>query len=66
MVIWVGFWALYGQGLGAENITAVASFGAAYMLVVLAEPLIDLAILAGAKLVRGLGRTGLVTHRLYA
>ncbi len=66
VVIWVGFWALYGQGLGAENITAVASFGAAYMLVVLAEPLIDLAILAGAKLVRGLGRTGLVTHRLCA
>lgn len=66
VVIWVGFWALYGQGLGAENITAVASFGAAYMLVVLAEPLIDLAILAGAKLVRGLGRTGLVARRLYA
>lgn len=66
VVIWVAFWALYGQGFGAENITAVATFGGAYMLVVLAEPLIDLAVLAGAKLARGLGRTGLVTPRLYA
>jgi ABC-type Co2+ transport system permease subunit len=66
VVVWVGFWALYGQGIGADNLAAVASFGGAYMLVVLAEPLIDLAVLAGAKLVRGLGRTGLVTPRLYA
>jgi len=65
VVIWVGFWALYGQGLGADNLASVASFGAAYMLVVLVEPLIDLAVLAGAKLVRGLGGTGLVTPRLY-
>jgi ABC-type Co2+ transport system permease subunit len=66
VVIWVGFWALYGQGVGADNLASVASFGAAYMLVVLVEPLIDLAVLAGAKLVRGLGKTGLVTPRLYA
>lgn len=64
VVAWVAFWALYGQGFGAENLTAVASFGAAYMLVVLVEPLVDLAVLAGAKLVRGLDRTGLVTPRL--
>lgn len=66
VVLWVAFWALYGQGFGAENLTSVVTFGAAYMLVVLAEPLIDLAVLAGAKLVRGLGRTGLVTPRLYS
>jgi ABC-type Co2+ transport system permease subunit len=65
VVAWVAFWALYGQGFGAENLTSVASFGAAYMLVVLVEPLIDLAVLAGAKLVRGLDRTGLVTPRLF-
>ncbi len=65
VVAWVAFWAFYGQGFGAENLTAVASFGAAYMLVVLVEPLVDLAVLAGAKLVRGLDRTGLVTPRLY-
>ncbi|QYO77512.1 energy-coupling factor ABC transporter permease [Devosia salina] len=66
VVLWVAFWALYGQGVGADNLTSVATFGGAYMLVVLAEPLIDLAVLAGAKLVRGLGKTGLVTSRLYA
>ena len=66
VVIWVGFWALYGQGFGAENLTAVVTFGGAYMLVVLLEPLIDLAVLAGAKLVRGIERTGLVTPRLYS
>jgi ABC-type Co2+ transport system permease subunit len=66
VVLWVAFWALYGHGFGAENLASVASFGAAYMLVVLVEPLIDLAVLAGAKLVRGLGKTGLVTPRLYA
>jgi ABC-type Co2+ transport system permease subunit len=66
VVLWVAFWAFYGQGFGAENLTSVVTFGGAYMLVVLAEPLIDLAVLAGAKLVRGLGRTGLVTPRLYS
>ncbi|NGP17390.1 energy-coupling factor ABC transporter permease [Devosia aurantiaca] len=66
VVLWVAFWALYGQGFGAENLSAVASFGGAYMLVVLLEPLVDLLVLAGAKLVRGLGKTGLVTSRLYA
>ncbi|MBK8082586.1 MAG: energy-coupling factor ABC transporter permease [Devosia sp.] len=65
VVVWVGFWALYGQGLGADNLAAVAAFGGAYMLVVLLEPLIDLGVLAGAKLARGLAATGLVTPRLY-
>lgn len=66
VVVWVGIWAFYGQGFGASNIVAVTSFGGAYMLVVLAEPLIDLAVLAGAKLLRGLANTGLVTPRLYS
>ena len=66
VVLWVGFWALYGQGFGSENLTSIVTFGGAYMLVILAEPLIDLAVLAGAKTVRGLARTGLVTPRLFA
>lgn len=65
IVAWVAFWAIYGQGMGAENLTAVASFGAAYMLVVILEPLVDLAVLAGAKSLRGLDRSGLVTERLF-
>lgn len=64
VVAWVAFWAFYGQGFGAWE--SVVTFGAAYMLVVLIEPLIDLAVLAGAKTVRGLEKTGLVTPRLYA
>jgi hypothetical protein len=65
IVAWVAFWAFYGQGFGAANMAAVFSFGAAYMLVVLIEPLADLAVLAGAKSLRGLRRSGLVTERLF-
>jgi hypothetical protein len=49
IVAWVAFWAFYGRGFGAENLASVGSFGAAYMTVVLLEPLVDLAVLAGAK-----------------
>ncbi len=64
VVTWVAFWAFYGQGFGAENLASVGTFGAAYMLVVLIEPLADLAVLAGAKSLRGLAATGLFTPRL--
>ena len=64
VVAWVAFWAIYGQGLA--GISGIASFGAAYMLVVLIEPLVDLAVLAGAKSLRGLKGSGLVTPRLFA
>ena len=49
IVSWVAFWAFYGQGFGAENLQAVASFSGAYMLVVLLEPVIDLAVLSLVK-----------------
>ena len=49
IVSWVAFWAFYGQGFSAENIHNVLTFGGAYMLVVLLEPLIDLAILSAVK-----------------
>ncbi|WP_062763342.1 energy-coupling factor ABC transporter permease [Falsirhodobacter sp. alg1] len=65
VVAWVAFWAIYGQGFGAENLSAVASFGSAYLLVVLVEPVADLAILAAAKLLRNSGQSGLFTQRLY-
>lgn len=65
VVAWVAFWAIYGAGFGAENIASVASFGAAYMAVVLIEPLADLALLAIAKSLRGLDGSALVTSRLY-
>ncbi len=65
VVAWVGFWAFYGQGFGAETMTSVLTFGGAYMLVVLIEPIADLAVLAAAKALRGLNGSGLVTPRLY-
>jgi len=66
IVSWVAFWAFYGQGFGAENIASVVRFGLAYMLVVLIEPLADLALLAVAKSLKGrLGTTELVEKRLY-
>ncbi|TGN60530.1 cobalt transporter [Paracoccus liaowanqingii] len=64
IVAWVAFWAFYGQG--AEAWGGVAAFAAAYMLVIALEPLVDLAVLAGAKAARGLRGSGLVTQRLYA
>lgn len=64
IVAWVAFWAIYGQGFA--GLGGIATFGAAYMLVVLIEPLVDLAVLAGAKSLRGLRDSGLVTPRLFA
>jgi ABC-type Co2+ transport system permease subunit len=49
IVSWVAFWAFYGQGFGAENLQNILSFGGAYMLVVIVEPFVDLAILALVK-----------------
>lgn len=67
VVAWVGFWALYGQGFAVENLSAIATFGASYAVVIAVEPLIDLAVLAGAKqLSSTLKGSNLVTARLYA
>lgn len=66
VVSWVAFWALYGQGFGAENLAQVASFGAAYLSVVLVEPLIDLAVLAAAKAWHGGRESLLLQRRLFA
>lgn len=65
IVAWVAFWAFYGHGFSVENTAAIASFGAAYMLVIVVEPLADLAVLAGAKAVRALRRTPFLEARLF-
>jgi len=49
IVSWVAFWALYGQGFGAENLENIASFGGAYMSVIILEPLVDIAVLSAVK-----------------
>ena len=37
IVAWVAFWAIYGQGFGADNIHSIATFGGAYLLVIIVE-----------------------------
>ena len=65
IVAWVAFWAIYGQGVGVANLTSVFTFGSAYMLVVLVEPLVDLGVLAAAKAARNVrGMAFLTTQRL--
>lgn len=65
IVAWVAFWAIYGQGVGAENIQSVLAFGAAYLLVIVVEPVADLAVLAAAKTARARSVSGLFTQRLF-
>ena len=65
IVTWVAFWALYAEGFGIENLTSIFSFGAAYMSVIILEPLIDLAVLSGAKALNSLQNSSFVENRLY-
>ncbi|MGE2735452.1 energy-coupling factor ABC transporter permease [Mycolicibacterium vaccae] len=64
IVSWVAFWAFYGQGFALSTLGDVAYFGAAYLAVILLEPLVDLAVLAGAKGTRALKDSTLVDRRL--
>jgi hypothetical protein len=64
VVGWVAFWAFYGQGFGAENVNNVLTFSAAYLLVIVVEPLASLALLAGAKALAPLADAGLLDKRV--
>jgi ABC-type Co2+ transport system permease subunit len=65
VVAWVAFWALYGEGFTAEAMSGILAFGAAYLVVIAVEPLIDLAVLAAAKALRQLAGSVVVTRRLH-
>ena len=65
VIAWVAFWATYGQGFGAENMSAVMGFAGAYLLVVIIEPVVDLAVLATAKALRSGKGSALLEARLY-
>jgi ABC-type Co2+ transport system permease subunit len=62
VVALVIFWVFWGQGLSASTYGPVLQFGGAYIPVVLLEPVVDLALLAGAKALRG---TALEVQRLF-
>jgi hypothetical protein len=66
IVLWVAFWAIYGHGASLATLTEVASFGAAYMCVVLVEPLVDLAVLWLAKRLAAFTQGPLFNTRLHA
>jgi ABC-type Co2+ transport system permease subunit len=65
VIAWVAFWAFYGAGFNAETMVSVATFGAAYISVIAIEPVIDLGILAFAKTMRSMERSGLFQSRMY-
>jgi ABC-type Co2+ transport system permease subunit len=65
IVAWVAFWVLYGHGFNVESLSSIASFAVAYVVVILVEPLIDLAVLAGAKSLRRATDNGLFNGRLH-
>ncbi|EKF57412.1 hypothetical protein QWE_21491 [Agrobacterium albertimagni AOL15] len=65
IVAWVAFWALYGHGFAVDNLSSIATFGIAYMTVILVEPLVDLAVLAAAKSLRQVTDNGLFNGRLH-
>jgi len=65
IVAWVAFWAIYGAGFVATNLANIATFAASYALVIVIEPLADLAVLALAKSLRGVTAEVLVTPRLH-
>ncbi len=65
IVAWVAFWAFYGNGFTAENLAAVGTFGAAYMTVIILEPLADLAVLALAKFQSPYAKNPLLYNRLH-
>lgn len=65
IVLWVAFWAFYGQGFSVDNLARVSSFGLAYMSVIIVEPLVDLAVLGAAKALHKATSTPLFVDRLH-
>lgn len=65
-VSWVAFWVLWGQGVSLVTLGHIATFGAAYLSVILIEPLIDLAVLAVAKRLRNSAARDLFVDRMFA
>ncbi len=63
IVAWVAFWSLWGQGL--SSLGDIASFTGAYTVVLLVEPLVDLAVLAAVKGVHRLHDSALLDIRLF-
>jgi ABC-type Co2+ transport system permease subunit len=66
IVLWVSFWAFYGLGFTAHSVRSITVFAASYVAIILIEPLIDLAVLATAKLIRSTRANLVLEERLHA
>jgi Cobalt uptake substrate-specific transmembrane region len=66
IVTWVVFWALYGEGISRATVASIATFGAAYLAVIIVEPLADLGVLATAKGLHQLKNNSLLKQHLYS
>lgn len=64
IVSWVAFWALYGEGFSGQTVASIATFGAAYLTVIIVEPLADLGVLAAAKSLHRMKDSMLLNRRL--
>lgn len=64
IVSWVAFWALYGEGFTGQTVASIATFGAAYLTVIIVEPLADLGVLAAAKGLHRMKDSALLERRL--
>ncbi len=64
IVSWVAFWAVYGEGFAVSTVRDIITFGGVYLLVIIIEPLADLAALAAAKGLRHLEDNPLLERRL--
>ena len=65
IVSWVAFWVFYGQGFGADSMFQVLSFGSAYLGVIVLEPLINLSLLAGVKILPSLRNSSVFSKHLF-
>lgn len=65
VIAWVAFWVFYGSGFASETVASVVRFGGAYALVIVVEPLVDLAVLFAAKSLQRLTDSGMFTSRLH-
>jgi len=65
VVVWVAFWVLFGQGANVATLTSIGTFGAAYLVVIAVEPIVDLGLLALAKSGRNLASSPIFSERLF-
>lgn len=49
VILLVAAWCFYGKGFGASNVNAVLWFGLNYLVVIVVEPIVSLALLALSK-----------------